>query len=170
VTTGPADLDGLALAARGGDRLALGSWIRHSQTDVWRLCAALHGQERAGPLTEATFVRAYRSLTVYRQGADSRLWVLAIAARLCTAEARRRRLARRIAGPEQTHGQRPLAFRDQLAMTLTGPLHLRYGEAALVLGCSEAQIRQRVAQARDQLIQRAGADGPARLGMSGEPS
>lgn len=152
-------LDELVLAAKGGDRLALGAWIRHSQEDVWRLCAALFGPDRAGPLTEKAFLRAYRSLALYEQGTASRLWLLGVAARQCGAEALRRRLGFRPAKAEDHQLFPGSHFRGRLAMALTGTLGLRYAEAAVVSGCSEEEIRRRVGRARNMLLSAARTDG-----------
>ncbi|MEO9224691.1 MAG: sigma factor, partial [Acidimicrobiales bacterium] len=51
-----------AVAARAGDRLALGEFIRLGQGEVWRLCAHLAGREGADDLTQETFLRAVRAI------------------------------------------------------------------------------------------------------------
>src|SRR4051812_25312215 len=89
------DLTALALAARGGNRTALASFIRASQPDVWRLCAHLNGRQEADDLTQDVYARALRALSSYRGEASARTWLLSIAHRTCVdhvRSAQRRRL------------------------------------------------------------------------------
>ncbi|MGH9041578.1 MAG: sigma-70 family RNA polymerase sigma factor [Acidimicrobiia bacterium] len=156
------------MAARDGDRLALASWIRNSQAEVWRLCAQLVSREAADDVTQEVFLRAYRALPGFRGDSSARTWLLSIARRTC-ADAirdlrRRRRLHARLERPEATvDPTRAIPVEALLegldpdrrqAFVLTQVLGLSYGEAAEVCSCPVGTIRSRVARARADLIAR----------------
>ena len=56
------ELTALALAAGAGDRVALASFVRRTQADVWRFCAHLNGRAEADDLTQETYLRAIPAL------------------------------------------------------------------------------------------------------------
>ena len=51
------DLDRLAAAAVDGDPLAAAALVRATQSDVWRLCAALGYRQSADDLTQVGLLR-----------------------------------------------------------------------------------------------------------------
>ena len=164
------DLTRLALAARDGDRAALGAFVRQSQAEVWRLCAHLVDRATADDLTQDVYVKAMRGLGRFRGDATARTWLLAIAHHTC-ADALRRRHRRRDLFDRVTSGasrgaatpdasgeveltELLLALDDdrRAAFVLTQLLGLGYAEAAEVCGVPIGTIRSRVARARGTLV------------------
>jgi RNA polymerase sigma-70 factor (ECF subfamily) len=169
------DLTALLLAAREGDRLALSTWIRKSQAEVWRLCAQLVSREQADDVTQEVYLRAYRALPAFRGESSARTWLLSIARRTCADAVRdlrrRRRLTARLEPPETEPDlaravsvEALLTGLDperRLAFVLTQVVGLSYAEAADVCDCPVGTIRSRVARARADLVARLGeAAGP----------
>src|SRR5829696_9499423 len=176
----PADEDGamdelerIAADAAGGDPLAAAALVRATQSDVWRLCAALGDRATADDLTQETYLRAFGSLHRFENRSSVRTWLLAIARRVCADAVRSRRrrrltLVRDDADLEGLTGMRDgdpvaegAAVDDLLArldadrreaFVLTQLLGLPYAEAAAVVGCPVGTIRSRVARARADLI------------------
>jgi RNA polymerase sigma-70 factor (ECF subfamily) len=160
------DLDALARRAADGDPAALGAFVRRTQNEVWRLCAALVDDAAADDLAQDVYLRALRALPAFRGESSARTWLLAIARRACADELRRRaartRLLRRV-GPQRAapdhagatelavlvRGLRP-ERRD--AFVLTQLVGLSYDEAAQVCDCAVGTIRSRVARARADLV------------------
>ncbi len=85
---------GAALAARRGDDAGAEAFVRATQADVWRLCAALGDRGTADDLTQETYARAFASLHRFTGRSTARAWVLSIARRVC-ADAVRSRVADR---------------------------------------------------------------------------
>lgn len=166
------ELTALLLAARDGDRLALSSWIRKSQAEVWRLCAQLVSRDQADDVTQEVYLRAYRAMPSFRGDSSSRTWLLSIARRTCADAVRdltrRRRLATRMERPEvEPDPARAISVEALLsgldperrqAFVLTQVLGLSYQEAAEVCGCPVGTIRSRVARSRADLIARLGEE------------
>ncbi len=162
------DLEGWALAARDGDRVAAGHLVRATQHDVRRLCAHLVSAADADDLTQETYERALRALPGWRGDAPVRLWLLTIARRTCADALRRRqrrsRLAVRLLGlaPEAVQPAHGSAAEDELlatldpgrrdAFVLTQLLGLSYADAATACGVPVGTIRSRVARARADLL------------------
>jgi RNA polymerase sigma-70 factor (ECF subfamily) len=163
------DLTALALAARKGDRIALGAFVRASQAEVWRLCAHLTDRDAADDITQDTYMRALGSLKSFRGDSSVRTWLLSIAHRACADHIRR--VQRRRLLLSALHDRRPSgvasssAGRVELdivvarldpdrraAFVLTQVLGLEYQEAAAVVEVPIGTIRSRVARARAQLI------------------
>jgi RNA polymerase sigma-70 factor, ECF subfamily len=156
----------LLLEAKKGDRRALSAWVRASQADVWRLCAALVDRAEADDLTQETFLRACRALPAFRADSSGRTWVLAIARRVCAdtvrSRSRRRRLLDRIGETvsprvvvEEFETQELIRLLDsdrKTAFVLTQLLGLSYAETAEICGCAIGTVRSRVARARADLI------------------
>ena len=93
---GPIDeITRLALAAGGGDRVALYAFVRATQAELWRWCAYLVGPDDADDVTQEVYIRAFRALPRYRADASARTWLLAIARRTAADHIRRQRLQRR---------------------------------------------------------------------------
>ena len=178
------ELDRIATDAAGGDPLAAAAIVRATQSDVWRLCAALGDGQNADDLTQETYLRAFGALHRFEHRSSVPTWLLSIARRVC-ADAVRSRRRRRLtlvrddadleslapgrAGDPVADG---VAVTDLLtgldpdrreAFVLTQLLGLPYAEAAEVAGCPVGTIRSRVARARADLVSSlggvTGADG-----------
>jgi RNA polymerase sigma-70 factor (ECF subfamily) len=167
------ELARIAADAAGGDPLAAAALVRATQSDVWRLCAALGDRDSADDLTQETYLRAFGSLHRFGNRSSVRTWLLSIARRVC-ADALRSRRRRRVTlvrddadleGQSRSRGADPVAegatVADLLtrldpdrreAFVLTQLLGLRYAEAAEVADCPVGTIRSRVARARADLI------------------
>jgi RNA polymerase sigma-70 factor (ECF subfamily) len=167
------ELARIAADAAGGDPLAAAALVRATQSDVWRLCAALGDRDSADDLTQETYLRAFGSLHRFESRSSVRTWLLSIARRVC-ADALRSRRRRRVTlvrddadleGLSRSRGADPVAegatVADLLtrldpdrreAFVLTQLLGLRYAEAAEVADCPVGTIRSRVARARADLI------------------
>ncbi|MGY1682011.1 sigma-70 family RNA polymerase sigma factor [Geodermatophilus sp. SYSU D01176] len=167
------DLERLAAAAVDGDPLAAAALVRATQSDVWRLCAALGDRQSADDLTQETYLRAFSSLHRFEGRSSLRTWLLSIARRVC-ADAVRSRRRRRLtlvredadlealgAGDGADRVAEGAGVADLLArlspdrreaFVLTQLLGLPYAEAAEVAGCPVGTIRSRVARARADLV------------------
>jgi RNA polymerase sigma-70 factor (ECF subfamily) len=171
------DLERLAAAAVDGDPLAAAALVRATQSDVWRLCAALGDRQSADDLTQETYLRAFGSLHRFEGRSSLRTWLLSIARRVC-ADAVRSRRRRRLtlvredaelealgSGDDADRVGEGAAVADLLArldpdrreaFVLTQLLGLPYAEAAEVAGCPMGTIRSRVARARADLVEALG--------------
>ena len=169
----------VAAAAVDGDPLAAATLVRATQSDVWRLCAALGDRQSADDLTQETYLRAFGSLHRFEGRSSLRTWLLSIARRVC-ADAVRSRRRRRLtlvrddadlealgAGNGADRVGEGAAVADLLArlspdrreaFVLTQLLGLPYAEAAEVAGCPVGTIRSRVARARADLVEALGED------------
>ncbi len=179
------ELERFAAAAADGDPLAAASLVRATQSDVWRLCAALGDRQSADDLTQETYLRAFAALHRFEGRSSLRTWLLSIARRVCADAVRSRRRQPTLArGVEPADVETPdgadriseqavvndllshLDHQRREAFMLTQLLGLPYAEAAEVVGCPVGTIRSRVARARADLIEalgtRTGDD--ARLG------
>ncbi|HEY4398446.1 MAG TPA: sigma-70 family RNA polymerase sigma factor [Acidimicrobiia bacterium] len=164
-------LTSLLVQARDGDRLALGSAIRLSQGEVWRLASHLVGPNEADDVTQDTFLRAWRALPEFRAESSGRTWLLSIARRACVDAVRRqsrwRRLAARLHSESAAVGVRASAVDEfhglndlvtglvpaqREAFVLTQITGCSYAEAAELCGVQIGTIRSRVARARVELI------------------
>jgi RNA polymerase sigma-70 factor (ECF subfamily) len=163
------DLQQTAADAAAGDPLAAARLVRETQSDVWRLCAALGDPGSADDLTQETYLRAFGSLHRFEGRSSVRTWLLTIARRVCAdaIRSRRRRLtlvrdpatlerpALADLSAEQTGVDDLLARLDadrREAFVLTQLLGLSYAEAADVAGCPIGTVRSRVARARADLV------------------
>jgi RNA polymerase sigma-70 factor, ECF subfamily len=176
------ELERLAAAAVDGDPLAAAALVRATQSDVWRLCAALGDRQSADDLTQETYLRAFGSLHRFEGRSSLRTWLLSIARRVC-ADAVRSRRRRRLTlvrddadlealgtGDGADRVGEGAAVADLLArlsadrreaFVLTQLLGLPYAEAAEVAGCPVGTIRSRVARARADLVEALGEDDAA---------
>ncbi len=172
------ELGQVAIDAAGGDPLAAAALVRATQSDVWRLCAALGNPDSADDLTQETYLRAFGGLHRFEGRSSLRTWLLAIARRVCADAVRsqRRRRLSLVRDPDDldalsaagTTGDalddgvaRRVAVTDLLgrlepdrreAFVLTQLLGLSYLEAAEVAGCPVGTIRSRVSRARGDLV------------------
>jgi RNA polymerase sigma-70 factor, ECF subfamily len=173
------ELERVAAAAVDGDPLAAATLVRATQSDVWRLCAALGDRDSADDLTQETYARAFASLHRFEGRSSLRTWLLAIARRVC-ADAVRSRRRRRLTlvrddadletlrrADDADRVAEGAAVTDLLgrldpdrreAFALTQLLGLSYAEAAEVAGCPVGTIRSRVARARADLVEALGGD------------
>src|SRR5947209_7605722 len=77
------EITALALRARRGDAASASAFVRATQADVWRLCAALGSAQQADDLTQDTYARAFASLHRFQGRSSARTWLLSIARRVC---------------------------------------------------------------------------------------
>ena len=153
-------------AAMEGDDHALGELVRLTQPAVWQVCVSLGSPGEVDDLVQDTYVRAFGGLARYRAEAPVRVWLLAIARRVCADHVRRRQRRRRLLERVERHPAdravpAPEVVDDLLgalaadrreAFVLTQLVGLSYEEAAGVVGCPIGTIRSRVARARADLI------------------
>ena len=157
------EITACALRARRGDAAAAQEFVRATQADVWRLCAALGSRDTADDLAQETYARAFASLHRFLGRSAARTWLLSIARRVC-ADAVRSTVRQRATvlphgGHQTDHAdavvlQAVLADLDRdrgEAFVLTQLVGLSYAEAAEVCGCPVGTIRSRVARARADL-------------------
>lgn len=164
-----ADLTSVALRAGRGDELALEVLVERTVEDVRRYCAHVFTVDQADDLTQATFLRALRSLPSYRGESSARTWLIGIARHVCLDEMRSRQrrgrlVARLKAQPMETSIQpdtgsvelreaiEGLAPDRREAFVLTQLLGFGYEDAAEVVGCPIGTIRSRVSRARTDLL------------------
>src|SRR3982751_3214472 len=88
------DLAQFAADALDGDPLAAAALVRATQSDVWRLCAALGDRGATDDLTQETYLRAFGSLHRFEGRSSVRTWLLSIARRVCADAVRSRRRRR----------------------------------------------------------------------------
>lgn len=169
------ELTRLLRDAAAGDRLALSTFIRRTQADVWRFCAHLVDPGAADDLTQEVYLRAMRTAPRFRGDASARTWLLTIARCVAADEIRARQRGRvrglsdaavgldalegrEPADPDHTEVHALSALVDGLdperreAFVLTQLLGLSYAEAAAAAEVPVGTIRSRVARARGQLI------------------
>jgi RNA polymerase sigma-70 factor (ECF subfamily) len=163
-----------ALAARGGEPVAVERFVSATYRDVWRfvahVSADVHG---ADDLAQETYLRALTSLSRFAGRCSARQWLLAIARRVLVDRYRSAAARPRIAVAEdwQAAAERAqpgglpgfeegVALRELLdalngerreAFVLTQLLGFGYADAAAVVGCPVGTVRSRVARARADL-------------------
>lgn len=164
------ELTQMALAAAGGDRVALTAFVRRTQPEVWRVCARLGDRDAADDLTQEVFLRALPALARFRGDASARTWLLQIARHVCADHVRRatrsRRLLDRLIGSGDPVASVPSAAGEvdlddaiaaldsdrRVAFVLTQITGLSYAEAAESCEVPVGTIRSRVARARADLL------------------
>lgn len=173
--TGDEAITAWALAARGGDPLAVERFVRALHRDVRRYVAYLSADPQAADdLTQDTFLRALGSLHRFEGRSSARTWLLSIARRAVIDSLRRTAARPRLAdtddwqsAAERAQSRNVPGFDDGIALAellttlpderreafvLTQLLGLPYAEAALVSGCPVGTVRSRVARARGSLM------------------
>ncbi|MFD9123312.1 sigma-70 family RNA polymerase sigma factor [Kitasatospora sp. NPDC059571] len=166
-----------ALAARGGDPVAVERFVRATRADVWCFVAHLSGEPQAADdLTQDTYLRALRSLPRFEGRSSARTWLRSIARRAVVDRIRLAAARPRLIDTDDwqsavekgQYGDLP-DFVDGIALTglldalpaerrdaflLTAVLGLPYGEVAELTGCPIGTVRSRVNRARGALIRR----------------
>ncbi len=180
---GDEDLSVLMVRAAAGEAAAESAFVSRTIDDVWRYCAHLLGPNLADDATQATYLRALRSLNNFRGDSSPRTWLIGVARNTCLDErrslARRSRLVARITAQpadaiDRHDSQGGTLELDELidelsperreAFLLTQVLGFPYEDAAQLVGCPVGTIRSRVARARVDLlalVEPAGVDGTA---------
>jgi RNA polymerase sigma-70 factor (ECF subfamily) len=153
-------------AALEGDDVAVRELVRLTQPAVWQVCAALGTAGEVEDLVQDTYVRALGGLARYRGEAPVRVWLLAIARRVCADHVRRHQRRRRLMERVSRQSTAPWVPAPEVvddllggldpdrreAFVLTQLVGLSYEEAAAVAGCPIGTIRSRVARARADLL------------------
>lgn len=164
------ELTRLLLAAADGDRLALATFVRRTQTDVWRFCAHLVDPGAADDLAQEVYLRALGTIPRFRGDASARTWLLSVARRVAADEIRRRQRRRQlpVEPPVVQHDATGDVELDDLvagldeerraAFVLTQMLGWTYADTAEALDVPIGTVRSRVARAREQLVLALGAD------------
>ena len=145
-------LAGWAEAARDGDPVATSALVRATQSDVWRLCAAMVDAQEADDLAQETYLKALGSLRSYEGRAPFRLWLLGIARHTCTDHLRRRVRGRRLvvrllSAPVETapDASTSAGARDALAVGEHYRRHRDSARRCSVISCSRARAtRERI--------------------------
>jgi RNA polymerase sigma-70 factor (ECF subfamily) len=165
------DEEQLLRAAIAGDRVALTTFVRETQTHVWRYCAYVGAGLDVADLVQDTYLRALRSLPRFEGRSSGRTWLLSIARRVCAdaiRSARRRRALdarwrrERVVADHADDVTTALVVRDLApdrrdAFVLTQIVGLSYADAAEVCQVPIGTIRSRVARAREDLQRGLGA-------------
>lgn len=163
------DLTVVALRAGRGDEEALDVLVERTVSDVRRYCAHMLGADLADDLTQATYVRALRSMRSYRGESSARTWLIGIARHVCLDELRSRQRRQRLVArlraqpsPSSTPADtgsielrqavETLSPDRREAFVLTQLLGFGYEDAAEVAGCPVGTIRSRVSRARADLL------------------
>lgn len=149
-----------------GDNQALARFVDSTQSDVWRLCAALGRAGDVEDLVQETYVRALTGLERFRGDSSARAWLLRIARNVCAdlvrSRQRDRDLLDRLRGP--VHPVSPtehlgirllldsLPSAQREAFVVTQMLGMSYDDAAVVLECPIGTVRSRVSRARAVLV------------------
>lgn len=164
-----------ALAARGGDSVAVDRFVRALHRDVIRYVAHLCADPQAvDDLAQDTFLRALGSLHRFEGRSSARTWLLAIARRAVADSIRHTAARPRPADLPDWEPAAELAqprglpgFDDGVALlellaglpeerreafVLTQLLGLPYAEAAALGNCPVGTVRSRVARARATLL------------------
>jgi RNA polymerase sigma-70 factor (ECF subfamily) len=150
----------LALAAGAGDHIALTTFIRATQRDVYHFLSYLSAPAVAENLTQETYLQAFRSLPRFTDRSGARTWLLSVARRVAANQIERADAAAAFAYPrpgwEEGAVLRELVTRLEAdrrdAFVLTQVLGLDYAAAAEVCDCPIGTIRSRVARAREDLV------------------
>ena len=172
------DDEELVRRARGGDLAAFGELVARYQSRAVRLAWTLAGGDAEDAVQEA-FVKAYRSLDRFRDGAAFRPWLFAIVANEARnrrrSAGRRERLAVRARASEPStsgvgRGSSPedeaiaadrrrrlaaaietLGDRDREVIACRWFAELSESEMAEVLACRPGTVKSRISRALDRL-------------------
>jgi RNA polymerase sigma-70 factor, ECF subfamily len=153
----------LAFAAGAGDHIALTTFIRATQRDVYHFLTYLCARDAAEDLTQETYLQALRDLPSFAGRSSARTWLLSIARRVAADQTGRTtaRSHTSASAPPRSRWEEGAALRELVtgleadrrdAFVLTQVLGLDYAAAAEVCDCPVGTIRSRVAQAREELV------------------
>lgn len=176
--------ESLLARAREGDVRAYEELVERHQAVAFRVAwLVTRSTTDAEEAAQDGFVKAYRNLGRFREGAPFRPWLLAIvgneARNRRAAAGRRERLALRVeearletaAGPAEAEalaaGEREellaavarLPERDRLVIGARFFLELNEAEAAAALGIRKGTVKSRLSRALERLRKEIGADG-----------
>jgi len=152
-------------AAGEGDDVALGEFVRATQSAVWRVCSALGTVGEEADLVQDTYARALVAIGRFRGDSSVIVWLTTIARNVCADDVRRRQRRRRaqqrlstvahdsvVAAPEFFGDLTEALDPDRReAFVLTQLLGYSYDDAAEMLGCPVGTVRSRVSRARADL-------------------
>ena len=176
--------DDLVARARQGDTRAYGTLVEEHQTLAFRTAFLLTGSAAdAEDAVQDAFVKAYKALGRFRQGAPFRPWLLTIVANEARnrrrSAGRRERLALRAAEDPLSGGAVPspetvileaerretllaavedLREEDRLVLSCRYFLELSEEETASVLGWRRGTVKSRTSRALDRLRERLGVE------------
>jgi RNA polymerase sigma-70 factor, ECF subfamily len=144
------DDDALVARAKRGDRRAFETIVERNQGIVFRTAWLItRSREDAQEVAQEAFLKAYRALGRFRQGAPLRPWLLTIAANEArnrrVASSRRERLTLR--GAELLAAVERLRETDRLVIACRYFLELSEHETAAVLGWRRGTVKSRLARA-----------------------
>jgi RNA polymerase sigma-70 factor, ECF subfamily len=148
------DDDALVARAKRGDRRAFETIVERNQGIVFRTAWLItRSREDAQEVAQEAFLKAYRALGRFRQGAPLRPWLLTIAANEArnrrVASSRRERLTLR--GAELLAAVERLRETDRLVIACRYFLELSEHETAAVLGWRRGTVKSRLARALERL-------------------
>lgn len=166
----------LLCRAQKGDTDAFSEWIAPYETQVYRVCLHLTGnQEDAADCSQEAFIKAYRSIKSFRGDARPQTWLYRIAYNTCLDAMRKRRPQESLDAMEedgavfqdtspQPYEQLekkermrvlqnalnalPEIYKSVLVLQLQG---LSYAEIGQVVDISEGTVKSRVNRAKDKL-------------------
>ena len=164
----------LALAAGAGDHIALTTFIRATQRDIYQFLTYLCARDVAENRTLETYLQALRALPSFAGRSSARTWLLSIARRVAadqiwrasahphaSAVAEGDTVAAAACVHARSGWEEGALLRELVtgleadcrdAFVLTQVLGLNYAAAAEVCDCPVGTIRTRVAQAREDLV------------------
>lgn len=167
---GDEDLSELLRRAADGEGAAEEAFVARTIDDVWRYCRHAVGPGHADDATQATYLRALRSLGNFRGESSAKTWLIGVARHTCLdmrrSLARRHRLVDRLeVQPEESVAglydeKVPVEIEELLAalsedrreaFVLTQVLGFSYDATAAVLEVPIGTVRSRVARARADL-------------------
>jgi RNA polymerase sigma-70 factor (ECF subfamily) len=167
---GDEDLSELLTRAAAGERAAEEVFVARTIDDVWRYCRYAVGPSHADDATQATYIRALRSLGNFRAESSAKTWIIGVARNTCldlqrsiarTYRLEQRLLTQPVAVVDELYAEAvPVEMEDLLgglsedrreAFVLTQVLGFSYDAAAELAGVPIGTIRSRVARARADL-------------------
>ncbi|MEM9186545.1 MAG: RNA polymerase sigma factor [Planctomycetota bacterium] len=172
--TDDASLDGLAAAARRGDRQALAGLLRGLQDTLWRVCVSQLGDlEQAEEAVQETASRLVSAVGAFAGRSTARTWAIGFALNVCRERRRRRRFAddsalvdhpddrpapdQHAAAVEQADALRraisDLPERQREAITLRYLEQMTVRQTAEAMACAEGTVKAAIWQAIRRLRQ-----------------
>ncbi|MEC7583937.1 MAG: sigma-70 family RNA polymerase sigma factor [Planctomycetota bacterium] len=174
--------EGLAFAAGGGDRSAFAELVeRYAGRIVAAIDRRLGDHHAALDVAQEVWIKVFRALPRFREGASFRSWLFSIALNATRDEGRRRQ-RRPTEGPDAlvplTTKQQPtqrLAIHDALqrvpepfrsTLQLVDVEKFSYEEAATALGCNVGTVRSRLSRGRHAFRKQWEAEGSQTVNAS----